>query len=165
MTDLLFKVYKVKSPIGYWLAAFEQDELIFLGSYEEGKAKVETEFAKIVKSYYGFDIGKFTPANWTGRNFWKAKHKIKLMGTELQMKVWLELLKIPRGTTLTYSDLAKKVKKPKAVRAVASAVARNPIAYYIPCHRVVGKNSNTLKYAYGPAIKRSLLISEGALSA
>jgi len=67
----------------------------------------------------------------------------ELKGTELQKSVWRELLRIPYGTTLTYSELAKKVGKPKAVRAVASAVASNPLCIIIPCHRVVPKSKVT----------------------
>lgn len=63
----------------------------------------------------------------------------ELKGTELQKSVWRELLQIPYGKTLTYSELAQKAGKPKAVRAVASAVANNPICIVIPCHRVLPK--------------------------
>jgi methylated-DNA-[protein]-cysteine S-methyltransferase/AraC family transcriptional regulator of adaptative response/methylated-DNA-[protein]-cysteine methyltransferase len=79
------------------------------------------------------------------------------------MKVWLELIKIPKGKTLTYSEVAKKIRKPSSYRAVASAVAKNPVAYYIPCHRVVGKGttaSSRLKYQWGSDLKRKLLASE-----
>lgn len=163
MADLEFNVYKVSSQFGDWLAAFEGDELIFLGSYNEGKKLVEGDLAKLFKTYYGFDVGSFTAAKWTKGNFWNKKHKIKLQGTEFQMKVWLELLKIPAGKTLTYSELAKKLRKPSAVRAVASAVAKNPVSYWIPCHRVVGKNAAKLKYHWGPKTKQALLLAEGAL--
>ena len=61
-------------------------------------------------------------------------------GTELQRKVWEELMNIPYGTTITYSDLASRVKNPDAVRAVASACGKNPIPLIIPCHRVVSKD-------------------------
>lgn len=165
MADLVFNVYKVSSPVGEWLAAFEDKELIFLGSYDLGKKLVEDSLADFFHTHYGFHLGKFQAAKWTKGNFWKQKHKIKLQGTEFQVKVWLELLKIPRGKTLTYSQVATKVRKPTGVRAVASAVAKNPICYYIPCHRVVGKGASKLKYHWGPQIKKSLLVSEGAMSA
>lgn len=165
MGDLLFKIFKVSSPIGDWLAAFDNDELIFLGSYEGGKKLVEGDLAKHFKTHYGFNVGSFTAAKWTKGNFWKQKHKIKLQGTDFQVKVWLELLKIPRGKTLTYSQLASKIRKPSAVRAVSTAIGKNPICYYIPCHRVMGKGASKLKYHYGPAVKKSLLVAEGALDA
>lgn len=163
MADLEFNIYKVSSENGDWLAAFEKDDLIYLGSYNAGKKLVESDLAALFKRNYGFEVGSFTPMKWTKGNFWNKKHKIKLQGTEFQMKVWLELLKIPRGQTWTYSELAKKVRKPSAVRAVASAVAKNPISYWIPCHRVVGKNGAKLKYHWGPKTKEALLQKEGAI--
>ena len=166
MKDLEFKVFKVPSQFGDWLAAFEGDDLIFLGSYKTGKAPVEQDLAKLFHDYYHFHVGKFTPAKWNHGDFWKQKHKIKLQGTEFQMKVWLELIKIPRGKTLSYTDVAKKLRKPSAARAVASAVAKNPICYYIPCHRVVGKGTSLnskLKYHWGSELKRAMLQNEGAL--
>lgn len=163
MADLEFYIYKVPSQFGDWLAAFEGDEMIFLGHYSLGKKALEGELADFFHTNYHFHVGSFTPAKWTKGNFWNKKHKIKLQGTEFQMKVWLELIKIPRGKTYTYSELAKKIRKPSAVRAVASAVAKNPVAYWIPCHRVVGKNSSKLKYHWGSELKRDLLTAEGAL--
>ena len=163
MGDLEFFLYKVPSEAGDWLAAFEGDELIFLGCYSMGKKLVEDDLTKLFKTYYNFDAGKFSTVKWTKGNFWKKKHKIKLMGTEFQMKVWLELLKIPHGKTMTYSELAKKVGKPAAVRAVASAVARNPVSFWVPCHRVVGKGKNQLGYHWGSDMKRTLLTMEGVL--
>lgn len=163
--DLVFNVFKVSSPLGDWLAAFEDKELIFLGSYDLGKKLVESDLADFFHKHYGFHLGKFETAKWTKGNFWKQKHKIKLQGSEFQVKVWLELLKIPRGKTLTYSQIATKLRQPKSVRAVASAIGKNPIAYYIPCHRVVGKNGALLKYHWGPAVKKSFLMAEGALDA
>jgi O-6-methylguanine DNA methyltransferase len=79
------------------------------------------------------------------------------------MKVWLELIKIPRGITVTYSDIAKKIKKPKAIRAVGTAVGQNPVAVWIPCHRVIGKNGNIFKYRGGTETKIGLLKTEGFL--
>ncbi len=163
MADLEFNIFKVSSEFGDWLAAFEGKELIFLGSYSAGKKLAEDELAELFKINYHFEVGKFTPAKWTKGNFWKAKHKIKLEGTEFQMKVWLELIKIPKGKTLTYSEVAKKIRKPSSYRAVASAVAKNPVAFYIPCHRVVGKGTTAgsrLKYHWGSDLKRKLLASE-----
>lgn len=161
MGDLEFHIYKVPSQFGQWLAAFEGDELIFLGNYNIGKKALHAELEDFFHSNYHFHVGSFTPALWSKGNFWKKKLKIKLQGTEFQMKVWLELIKIPSGKAYTYSELAKKIRKPSAVRAVASAVAKNPVAYWIPCHRVIGKNSNILKYHWGSELKKELLLSEG----
>jgi len=163
MGDLEFYIYKVRSEAGDWLAAFENDEMIFLGSYNSGKKAVEQELAEYFHKHYHFHVGSFQTAKWTKGNFWKKKHKLKLQGTEFQMKVWLELIKIPHGQTVTYSDVAKKIKKPKAVRAVATAIGQNPICVWVPCHRVIGKGGNMYKYHWGPEAKKGLLQAEGLL--
>ncbi|MNS88941.1 Methylated-DNA--protein-cysteine methyltransferase, inducible [compost metagenome] len=124
---------------------------------------MEGDLAKFFEQHYHFKVGSFTPAKWTKGNFWTTQHKIKLQGTEFQVKVWIELTKIAQGKTITYSGLAKKLRKPSATRAVASAVAKNPICFWIPCHRVVGKNGAVLKYHWGPALKKKLLTEEGAI--
>lgn len=164
MGDLEFYLYKVPSEIGDWLAVFEKDELIYLDSYNQGKKQMEAFLEKFLHQHYHFHIGKFQPAKWTKGSFWTKKHKIKLQGTEFQMKVWLELLKIPRGTCVTYSDIAKKIKKPSAVRAVSTAIGQNPVCVWIPCHRVIGKGGNVFKYRGGSETKIGLLQKEGALA-
>ena len=82
---------------------------------------------------------------------WKSFNNIKLLtdGTEFQQTVWAELQRIPCGTTLSYAQLASAIRKPKAVRAVANANARNPIALIIPCHRVIAKNGALAGYGGG----------------
>lgn len=72
-----------------------------------------------------------------------------LHGTSFQLKVWKTLLTIPFGITLSYSELAKIMGNTKAIRAVASAIARNDIGYLIPCHRIIHKNGNLGQYRWG----------------
>mgnify|MGYP000037091192 FL=1 len=83
-----------------------------------------------------------------------------LKGTELQCKVWQALLHLPKGTLCTYQDIAHEVGKPKAVRAVASSIGANEIAYLIPCHRVVGKSGAMSGYRWGIEVKERLLHEE-----
>jgi len=83
-----------------------------------------------------------------------------LLGTEFTIQVWKEVQKIPYGTTCTYSDLAKRLNRPSAVRAVASAVARNPLALFIPCHRIVPKSGGWGNYRWGSTRKKAILESE-----
>lgn len=87
----------------------------------------------------------------------------KLKGTELQKKVWAELLNIKKGTTITYKELAQKVGKPKAIRAVANAVGANPLLIDIPCHRVVRSDGTLGGYSGKGGIKTkiALLQKEG----
>ena len=84
-------------------------------------------------------------------------------GTEFQRLVWSELTKIPKGTVITYQELARRIGRPRAVRAVANAVGANPLLVTIPCHRVV-RSDGTLGGYSGPGgvqAKSRLLKSEG----
>lgn len=85
-----------------------------------------------------------------------------LKGTNFQIKVWEALLKIPAGQVVSYEDVAAYIGKPKAVRAVANAVGRNPIPFIIPCHRVIRKIGEFGGYAGGTARKKALLGWEAA---
>jgi len=87
---------------------------------------------------------------------------LHLKGTNFQIKVWEALLKIPSGSILSYEDVAAFIGKPKATRAVASAVAQNPIAYLIPCHRVIQKMGVFGQYHGGRARKKAILGWEAA---
>lgn len=82
-------------------------------------------------------------------------------GTQFQKLVWNALREVPEGKTITYSDLASTIGMPKAVRAVASAVANNPISIVIPCHRVLPKSGGVGKYRWGSGMKSALLEREG----
>ena len=161
MNDLQFFLYKVSSDFGDWLAVFEGTELVFLSSYNMGKQKITLELGSFFRKHYHFEIGKFEVAKWTQGNFWKRKHKVKLLGSEFQVKVWSQLTKIPKGTTVTYSSIAQKIRRPTAVRAVASAIANNPVCVFVPCHRVVNKTGNKYQYRGGSETKRYLLQQEG----
>lgn len=78
-------------------------------------------------------------------------------GSEFQCAVWGELMKIPYATTISYSELARRICNPKAVRAVAGANATNPISIFVPCHRVIGSNHKLTGYGGGLDAKRLLL--------
>ncbi len=85
---------------------------------------------------------------------------LDVRGTAFQYKVWQALRTIPAGSTASYSDIAKRIGKPKAVRAVAQACAGNPVAVAIPCHRVVRTDGALSGYRWGVARKRILLDRE-----
>ena len=88
---------------------------------------------------------------------------MKLKGTKFQLKVWAYLMKIPRGSLKTYSEVAKAIGKPRAVRAVANAIGKNPYAPKIPCHRVIRSDGSLGGYSGkgGIKTKRFLLKKEG----
>lgn len=83
-------------------------------------------------------------------------------GTDFQMRVWNELLKLPFGKTTTYLAMAKQLGDEKVIRAAASANGKNPIAIIIPCHRVIGSDGKLTGYAGGLWRKEWLLKHEGA---
>lgn len=84
-------------------------------------------------------------------------------GTPFQKRVWSELSKIGFGETRTYQQIADAIGSPTAVRAVASAIGRNPLSIVVPCHRVLGSNGKLTGFAGGIESKRMLLQLEGAL--
>jgi AraC family transcriptional regulator of adaptative response/methylated-DNA-[protein]-cysteine methyltransferase len=95
----------------------------------------------------------------------RVNHKplhLLLKGTNFQIKVWEALMRIPLGYVMSYEDVATMIGKPEAVRAVANAVANNPISYIIPCHRVIRKMGIIHQYQWGSARKKAILGWEAA---
>ncbi len=84
-----------------------------------------------------------------------------ISGTPFQKSVWEELRKIKSGITMTYSELATNLGMSSSVRAVASAVGKNPISIIIPCHRILPRVGGIGRYRWGPEMKRTLLKREG----
>lgn len=89
---------------------------------------------------------------------------LDISGTDFQMAVWQELRTIHFGETCCYSDIAQAIGKPTAVRAVASAIGKNPLLVIIPCHRVIGKNGKLTGFRSGLALKKQLLALEKTIS-
>lgn len=81
-------------------------------------------------------------------------------GTDFQQQVWRELRRIPYGRTISYGELARRIGKPSASRAVGAANGRNPLPIIVPCHRVIGSNGSLTGFAGGLAIKEALLALE-----
>lgn len=90
---------------------------------------------------------------------WSKINKIKLhvKGTDFQLKVWEALLKIPMGNLTTYGNIAEIIQKPKAARAVGTAIGNNPIAFLIPCHRVIQASGVIGGYMWGTTRKRAII--------
>ena len=90
---------------------------------------------------------------------------MNLKGTKFQLKIWDFLKKIPKGTVKTYSEVAKAIGKPLAVRAVANAIAKNPYPIQIPCHRVIRSDGSVGGYSGegGVKKKKNLLKKEGII--
>lgn len=84
-------------------------------------------------------------------------------GTDFQREVWQALARIPYGTTISYADLAQRVGKPTATRAVGAANGRNPLPIVLPCHRVIGADGTLTGFGGGLPVKELLLRLEGAM--
>jgi AraC family transcriptional regulator, regulatory protein of adaptative response / methylated-DNA-[protein]-cysteine methyltransferase len=101
---------------------------------------------------------KIFTADWSQAN----EIKLHLKGTDFQLKVWDALLKIPLGKLSTYGQISEKINNPKASRAVGSAIGDNPVAYLIPCHRVIQSTGQIGGYMWGPTRKSAILGWEAA---
>lgn len=98
------------------------------------------------------------------QNDWSKLNEIKLhlKGTDFQLKVWETLLKIPMGQLSTYGDIAEQIGNPKASRAVGTAIGSNPVAFLIPCHRVIQSSGNIGGYMWGDTRKIAIIGWESA---
>ena len=94
----------------------------------------------------------------------RAPISVQVKGTEFQIAVWRALLAIPEGRLAAYSDVAEAVGRPRAVRAVGSAVGANPCAFLIPCHRVIRRNGEIGGYRWGLTRKQAIHAWEAAAS-
>jgi len=102
-------------------------------------------------------------AAWVGAAVGQSgEARLHLIGAPFQIKVWEALLAIPSGQVTTYSEIARAIGHPKAVRAVGTAVGRNPVSWLIPCHRALRKSGGLGGYHWGLPVKRALLAWEAA---
>jgi methylated-DNA-[protein]-cysteine S-methyltransferase len=151
------------SPIGNLIAIAEDDHLTGLYSDESPRAEIGKHVGwrdNIVFSELGPQLARY----WEGAPV-KFELPLRPRGTTFQRLVWDGLLQIPHGRTVSYGELARRVGRPAAVRAVGRANGANPIAIVIPCHRVIGGSGALTGYAGGLERKRTLLLLEGALTA
>jgi AraC family transcriptional regulator of adaptative response/methylated-DNA-[protein]-cysteine methyltransferase len=95
----------------------------------------------------------FDPATWRP----ERPLRVVMIGSDFELSVWETLLRLPMGSATTYSDIAAHLGKPTAARAVGAAVARNPISFVVPCHRVLGKGGGLTGYHWGLTRKRAIL--------
>ncbi len=112
--------------------------------FEEGTSAVTEEAARQLDEYFARQRREFDVP-------------LLLVGTDFQKTVWRELLKIPFGVTFSYGDMARRIGKPGAVRAVANANGANSISVFVPCHRVIGSDNSLTGYGGGLDAKRMLL--------
>ncbi len=95
----------------------------------------------------------FDPALWRP----DAPLRVVMIGTDFELRVWETLLSVPMGRATTYSDIARKIGRPRAARAVGAAVGRNPVSFVVPCHRVLGRSGALTGYHWGLARKQAII--------
>ena len=158
-----------ESPFGPALVMGTEKGLCGIGfSAETGPEPAMADLrARWPKATYVEDPARLAP--WVGRAFPKSGETpdapLYLIGAPFQIKVWEALLRIPTGHVTTYSDIARVIGHPKAVRAVGTAVGRNPISWLIPCHRAIRKSGGLGGYHWGLPVKRAILAWEAAETA
>jgi AraC family transcriptional regulator of adaptative response/methylated-DNA-[protein]-cysteine methyltransferase len=155
----------VDSPFGRALAMATERGICGLGLAEETGA--EATMADLMGRWpaAGFDEDAAMIAPLAEAAFGSAAQasvRLALMGAPFQIKVWEALLAIPSGRVTTYSEIARAIGHPGAVRAVGTAVGRNPVAVLIPCHRALRKSGGLGGYHWGLPVKRALLALEAA---
>lgn len=144
------------SPYGSVYVELLGDVIVSIGFHEAVKPntkkhaaypirKDNQQIAKIVEAIFSSEANTYC---------YQAK------GTPFQILVWQQLLAIPVGHTRSYLDIATQVNQPHAARAVGNAIAKNPLAVIIPCHRVVPKNGGIGGYRWGQETKQALLLAE-----
>ena len=151
------------SPLGDMLAlATERGICALAFASETGRDAAELDlFSRWPKANFRNDANAMRP--WVEAALTaKGEAKLLLSGSPLQLKVWEALLSIPSGYVTTYSDIAQNIGNPKAVRAVGTAVGRNPVSWLIPCHRALRKSGALGGYHWGLPVKRALLARESA---
>ncbi|MFD1465256.1 methylated-DNA--[protein]-cysteine S-methyltransferase [Lapidilactobacillus mulanensis] len=164
--NLYFDQVKIQNH--HFLIIVAEDGLQFVSLTENGWDEYEQLFPKALKqNTYTRRPAKIKPykkalqAYFNGRNHLdQLPISAELGGTELQQQVWDALQKLPAGQTMNYSELATEIGQPKSFRAVASAVAKNPVGIFIPCHRVLRKDGGLGDFRGGLNFKRELLSLE-----
>jgi methylated-DNA-[protein]-cysteine S-methyltransferase len=150
----------IETPVGPLLLAGDREELRII-DFEAGPHPLQPE------SDWTEDAAAFVDAIAQLEAYFRRELKsfdlpLAPRGTPFQLSVWSTLQSIPYGTTVSYAELAKRVGKPQAVRAVGAANGANPLPIVLPCHRVVGSNGTLTGYGGGLEIKEMLLALEGA---
>ena len=143
------------TPIGELLLAGDEEALCLVG-FPEGSMRREPEPDWIYKEK-PFKTARQQLTEYFAGDRREFDLPLKLSGTEFQMSVLHALQKIPYGETTSYSDIAERIGRPKAVRAVGAANGRNPIPIIVPCHRVIGSHGDLTGFGGGLDTKEALL--------
>jgi methylated-DNA-[protein]-cysteine S-methyltransferase len=166
--SLQLLIDQIDTPIGEFLIVSDQDGNLRATDWREHEARMR----RLLHLQYGENAARLEPAsNPHGltaaiRNYFSGELTViddlpvRTAGTPFQQEVWQELRKIPCGTTISYGQLAQRIGRPAAVRAVGMANGSNPVGIIVPCHRVIGANGTLTGYGGGLERKRWLLAHE-----
>jgi len=157
------------TPFGRCLLATTDRGICHLSFVEDDSQSLQQLMADWPNSEFSQDQQRTQPL--VDQIFSSAKQKqskpvhLLLKGTNFQVKVWEALLKIPEGSVVSYNDVAALIEQPTATRAVAGAGAKNPVAYLIPCHRVIRKMGAIHNYRWGASRKKAIIGWEASRTA
>ena len=149
-----------ESPFGKIIVASTTKGVCHMFFEEDEDSALSDLMFRFPKARYHQVVDKFQQdALFIFQNDWKQLDQIKLhlKGTEFQLKVWEMLLTIPMGELTSYGRVAQKIDKPKASRAVGAAIGSNPVAFLIPCHRVIQTSGNLGGYMWGNTRKSAII--------
>ncbi len=161
---------KIDTPIGEFIIVADEAGSLCALDWSSHEARLQ----KLLQRYYDAFFSTFTltsvrnpygfadamRAYFAGDTAVIDKLPVRFGGTPFQQRVWTQLRRIACGTTISYSELARRINQPKAVRAVGFANSANPLSIVVPCHRVIGANGNLTGYGGGIERKRWLLAHE-----
>lgn len=148
----------IDTPIGPLLLVGDGAGLVEVGLPERGRPAVVPADAKPSQAKLRTAAREFDQYfAGTRRQFDLPLHP---SGTPFQLEVWGALLTIPYGETVSYADIARRIRRPRAVRAVGAANGANPLSIVVPCHRVIGSHGDLVGYGGGLPAKRWLLAHE-----
>ena len=148
------------TPFGVALIAFTKRGVSYLGFVDNNKESIFTRFKEIWAKATFIEDDKKAQDYLDNIFIEKKKFDLYVKGTNFQINIWKALLNIPNGTITTYQDVANSINKPKAVRAVATAIGSNHIGYLVPCHRVLAKSGAMSGYRWGIERKKILIAYE-----
>lgn len=154
-----------ESPFGNLIVASTAKGVCYMAFAEDETIALELLKANFLNASFNRKLDMLQQnALFIFQHDWSKLPEIKLhlKGTDFQLKVWETLLKIPMGQLDTYGSIANKIERPNASRAVGTAIGSNPVAFLIPCHRVIQSSGNLGGYMWGNTRKAAIIGWEGA---
>lgn len=164
-TGLQINYHFAESPFGQLIAASTHKGICHLFFVTDKQQAIDNLIARFPKASFKNTTDKLQQdALSFFQKDWHQPDKIKLhlSGSPFQLKVWESLLKVPMGALVTYGTIAKNIDKPSATRAVGTAIGSNPIAFLIPCHRVIQNTGRLGGYMWGETRKSAIIGWEAA---